>query len=39
MMLPPVELLSLTGMAVVAAFGMWKLQVAPRLMRRRAVVA
>lgn len=29
--LPPPEALSLLGMAVVALFAVWKLQVAPRL--------
>ena len=36
MTLPP-EALSLTGIGVVVLFGLWKLQVAPRLHRRRAV--
>lgn len=39
MTLPPVELLSLTGIGIVAAFGLWKVQVAPRLLRRRALAA
>jgi hypothetical protein len=39
MTLPPVELLSGTGMALVMVFGLWKLQVAPRLQRRRGALA
>ena len=39
MTLPPVELLSLAGIAVVAGFGLWKMQVSPRLQRRRAYAA
>lgn len=34
MTLPPVEALSLTGMSVVALFGLWKAQLAHRLHRR-----
>lgn len=39
MTLPPVETLSLSGMGVVALFALWKLQLAPRLHRRRATAA
>lgn len=39
MPLPPAELLSLCGMATVALFAAWKLQLAPRLARRRALAA
>lgn len=39
MTLPPVELLSGAGMALVAGFALWKLQLAPRLQRRRALAA
>jgi hypothetical protein len=36
MPLPPVDLLSLSGMGVVGFFSLWKLGIAPRLARRRA---
>lgn len=35
MTLPPVELFSLSGMSVVGLFALWKLQLQPRLVRRR----
>lgn len=38
MTLPSAETLSLSGMAFLALFAAWKLQVAPRLERRRAAV-
>lgn len=42
MTLPPVEPLSVAGMAIVALFAFWKLQLAPRLerlQRRRSAAA
>jgi len=35
MTLPPVDLLSFSGMGFVGVFALWKLQVAPRLDKRR----
>lgn len=37
--LPPVDLLSLSGIGFVGLFGLWKLQLAPRLARRRGFAA
>ena len=37
--LPPVEALSFAGMGFVGLFAVWKLQVSPRLARRRATAA
>lgn len=39
MTLPPVEVLSIAGMAFVAMFALWKAQLAPRLHRRRGLAA
>lgn len=36
MTLPPVEALSLSGISLVVLFGLWKAQLAPRLLRKRA---
>lgn len=38
MTLPPVELLSYSGMGFVGAYAVWELKVAPVLRRRRSVV-
>ena len=39
MILPPAQPVALAGMAVVFAFGLWKVQVEPRIHRRRAIPA
>lgn len=39
MTLPPADALAYAGMGFVGLFGVWKMQVAPRLAKRRLAVA